>query len=829
MTSSPTSAQRALRPYQDKAVEAAGRDLTDHDAAQLHMACGTGKTIVELRVAEQVAPHDGLIVVAVPTIALVDQVLREWRTDTERPFAALAVCSDDTAVDAPVHLADLTASVTTDPDEVADWIGATPGLRVVATTYLSASVVADALRSRGMLADLLVCDEAHHLTGRTDYMIRRILDRESWPARRRLFATATPRVDLRRSPGDFEVAGMDDEDVFGPVAARYTFGEAIKDGWLKDYRVAVIGVSEAEALALLAETDVDYVVGAGEAPLQLLAAQVALLRAHQQFGVSRAITFHPRIADAAEFARTLGRTVDRVDDTGARLRLTARHVHGGMDTRQRQAALAALRSPVTGGDWVVIANSRCLSEGVDIPAVDAVVFAHPKRSPVDIIQAVGRALRRRRDDPSDQVATIVVPIVIADTGDDAPGDVDPGDYRTVWQVVRALRAHDDELGIALDLQRANDHSERDSPDLPERISVVLPPGTADHVLAQLRLMLIEETTSPWWEHYGAAQRYYAEHGHLKVLYDYVAPDRRRLGQWVAQQRRAQARLLDEQRAALDAIGMIWDRYDEAWMEMYARAAAWVEQHGHARVPATYVTDDGERLGTWVSTQRQRMTDGTIREDRRQRLAEIGLQPDQFHDGLAVAAQYRAEHGHLQVPQSYVDPTGYPLGQWIGRQRDRAKGRNSQSLSDTRRAALDELGMVWDLSRQARALTAEEADELRAARGRVATGDIILRLCNDGAAQAAIADVLGVSPNTVSSRLATARRRARDGAPSRRIDLTLEQKAEISDPADRDEWIRRARLLRVRDGVSVSAIARASGLSIPTAQARLRSRRREQEN
>src|SRR4051812_38237978 len=149
------------------------------------MACGSGKSLVFLRIVEElveeIAPDPTLVVIAAPTVALVDQLLREWRRDAVSEFSALAVCGDKTAIDAPIHLEDLTAGVVMDPAEVTDWLSSTQGRRVIVTTYVSAGVVAEALRGLEMLADVLVCDEAHHLSGRADFVTRRILDRSFFP------------------------------------------------------------------------------------------------------------------------------------------------------------------------------------------------------------------------------------------------------------------------------------------------------------------------------------------------------------------------------------------------------------------------------------------------------------------------------------------------------------------------------------------------------------------------------------------------------------------------------------------------------------------------
>jgi hypothetical protein len=440
-----------------------------------------------------------------------------------------------------------------------------------------------------------------------------------------------------------------------------------------------------------------------------------------------------------------------------------------MDLRQRHTALDALRTPPAGG-WAVISNARCLGEGVDIPAVDAVAFGAPKRSPVDIIQAIGRALRRTgAAGDGDEVATIVVPIIVDDQAG-AADDLDPGDYRILWEVVRALRSHDDELGIALDMRRADQTATPEQPvTLPDKLTVTLPPGTADHILTQLTLVLVKQTTSSWWEWLGAARRYQAEHGHLRIPVGYIDPDGRPLGRWLSTQRR-QAGHIPERRAALDQLGMVWSTTEARWEEMFARAKAYHAAHSDLRVPTT--SDPAtQALARWLATQRRLLRRGQLPADRAARLQELDALSTRFAEGLDACDRYIAAHGHLEVPHRYVDDAGFGLGRWITeqRQRDSPTGRGRARLTPLtadERAALSRRGMRWPTRAATRELAAEEAAELAAA---LAVGEPnaqitarLHRLSMLGVRQQALADALGVSTNTVKMRVARYRRTLAQG-------------------------------------------------------------------
>ncbi|OXM50266.1 hypothetical protein CFP71_27930 [Amycolatopsis thailandensis] len=742
----PRATGRRLRPYQETAVANVETGLAGGGLGQIHLACGTGKTMVCLRGTETLLTGGGLAVVLAPTLALVAQLLHEWRAHAITPFTALAVCSDDTVTDAPVHLGDLGTQSTTDSDTVTAWLTTTSGRRrYVFGTYASAHAVATALRSLSLRADLLVCDEAHHLTGRPGAAIRRVLDHEFLPAHRRLFATATPRDDLRRD-ATAPLYGMDDETLFGPRLAYYPLHEAIADGWLKDYRVAIIGVTEDQARALLTDDEVDYLDPADSMSLRTLATQIALATACRRHGIRRAISFHHTVSDAQDFARSLPRTLARMP---ARQRPPGPGefvaVHAGHTTLQRSMLLDHLRHPPEDG-WTVVSNARVLGEGVDIPAVDAVAFAHPRKSPVSIIQAIGRALRGTAEPGT--IATIVVPIIVPATADEtAVADLDPRDYAALWNILRALRAHDDRL--AADLDHARENADPRDYRLPDRISVTLPPGAADHVLAQLTLLTVHQTTSPWTEGLGAARRYHAKFGDLLVPQDFVDVHGFRLGRWIHAQRHSV--LTTGQTAALDALGMVWNVFDARWERMFTLAAAFHHAHGHLRLGSTEVVD-GENLGAWLVAQRKADRRGTLDPGRRERLTAIGMWWGAFATGLDACDRYLATHGDLDVPAGFVDGEGYPLGRWLAAQKSRNNG-TGHPLDPGERAALDSRGILW--SKRGRPLTTPETMSLRHIRDQGTSAELntaIASLVAAGVTQRSIARTLNLSPTAVRKRL-----------------------------------------------------------------------------
>jgi hypothetical protein len=602
------------------------------------------------------------------------------------------VYSDQTAGGGGVSRGDLAAPVSTDPEFIAKWVSGTAGRALITGTYDSAARVAAGLRLAGQEAELVVCDEAHHLAGAAG-KVRAAALRPGFPGRRFLFLTATPRI-VTGTGGDGElaVASMDDEALFGRRVFSYPAGLAISEGWLKDYRLVVAAMSDAGAAALLEQGS--ELAGEGGAPLRMAAAQAALAMAAAELGLRRCVAFLPTVAQSRLFARTLPGTLAMLP-AGRRPAgpVSAGFVHGKMSTAQREIALGRLRRPPEGG-WSVVANARCLTEGVDIPDIDSVLFAAPKDSVTDIVQAAGRPLRLSAEAGT---AAIIVPAVLP--GDGAwDEDGSAGRWDNVVRVVRALAAHDDRLAVSLTAARAARPARPGAgPQLPAQVVVQAPPGTSARILDALSVRIIDAGTSPWPEWLALLGEYHREHGHADVPQRYRAPGGRQLGHWLARQRQAleAGTLTSEQAAALEELGVTRSPHDAAWDRGLAHAVAYHAAHGHLDVPFSWASEDGFPLGHWLGTNRKKIAAGKLGPGRAARLMALGFRTEPsnqaaFQRGLDHLDAYIAEHGNARVPVGYTCSDGYRLGSWISNKR---AIRNTLSPAD--RAALEERGMIWD--------------------------------------------------------------------------------------------------------------------------------------
>ncbi|MCK8673951.1 DEAD/DEAH box helicase [Rhodococcus sp. HM1] len=473
------------RPHQAEAIEKVFAGFAaGHDRGKLVMACGTGKTFTALKIAERTAAENGghaKILFAVPSISLLSQTLREWTAQTRLDLRAFAVCSDRkvsrAAEDIGAH--DVAIPVTTDAETLTAEMAhrkRAKGLTVVFTTYQSLPVVAEAQKNGVDAFDLVICDEAHRTTGFTvadgdDSNFVRVHDGDYLKADRRLYMTATPRIfdDAVKDKADehsAELFSMDDETLFGPEFHRLSFGEAVGRGLLTDYKVIVLTVDE-ELIAApmqaqlagdhteLTLDDASKIVGCWNG----LAKRAGRTPDGTGFApgeppMRRAVAFAKDIAASKQVAEVFPTVVDAyldllddqendgrtVDDTNRDLRCVVHHVDGTFNALERNKELAWLKAPVPEGECRILSNARCLSEGVDVPALDAVLFLHPRNSVVDVVQSVGRVMRLNE---GKDYGYIILPVAVPAGIAPSQALSDNRRFKVVWQVLNALRAHDD--------------------------------------------------------------------------------------------------------------------------------------------------------------------------------------------------------------------------------------------------------------------------------------------------------------------------------------------------------------------------------------------------
>jgi superfamily II DNA or RNA helicase len=648
-----------LRPHQKEAVTAATRMLRTHARASVVAACGTGKTLIAARTAARIAPR-GRVLVLVPTLDLLSQTARSWHA-AGRKGPSVAVCSARQAVEHP-SAGDV--PMTTAPAELADLTSAGGPVTVYAT-YASLPTLLAAHHTHRLPAwDLAVVDEAHRTAGRLGKAWAAIHHDDQIPATRRLYLTATPRIwDPDSDRGEDPVASMDDEALFGPVAYRLTLSDAIDLGLLADYQILVPVVDNTDLRDWLATGP-----GAGADGLRLAGRQVAVLRAIHDHQLRRVLTFHHRVADARAFATTLTDTAAALPADLQPAGLWSNWVSGTHPPRVRRRILLDFAAHTHPDQPAVLANARVLGEGIDVPTIDAVVFADPKSSPVDTVQAVGRALRQPPG--AGKKATLIVPVYL--TPDEDPDDLLGADaYTPLWRTVQALRAHDERLTARLADPRTNRPTlTSDEPGDWLRFDR---PTQQEEVALALTLRVLNPKSAEWRRGLAAARRYHRTHHHLDVPQAYEDDTGCPLGRWLTWQRHLHTTgALDPARtAALEHLDIIWDPRQHAYDRGLAHANAYAADHGHLAVPVDR-QHDGFALGRWLATQRKRADQLT--PARIQVLQ--GLDPYwnppwplTWQRAFHIARSHREDGRSLtDVPRDFVTDDGHRLGEWLHTQR-----------------------------------------------------------------------------------------------------------------------------------------------------------------
>ena len=485
-----------IREHQQQAIdqthayfkidEATGQPA--HTRGKLIMACGTGKTFTSLRIAENETGGRGLVLFLVPSIALLGQTLRSWLQQALEPMMAVCICSDPQVSkqtekndNDTTSVVDLALPASTDVPSIVKQLQHArrhnaEGLTVVFSTYQSIDVISRAqqqlLKETGDAFgtfDLIICDEAHRTTGvtlkdETESAFVRVHNNDFLRAVRRIYMTATPRLytdetKKRAEENSAVLCSMDDRSMYGDEIYRIGFGEAVKHELLSDYKVLILAVGEKDITPTLqnALTREDGTIDADD-PSKLIGCINALskkvLGADEEFvkgsdplPMRRAVAFCSSIKASKAIANAFTDYKDlymediREEDRATMVDVVAHHVDGSMSATKRDEELMWLKEqPENERECRMLTNARCLSEGVDVPSLDAVVFISPKNSQVDVVQSVGRVMRRSE---GKKYGYIIIPVVVpADAEGDKVLENHPN-FKVVWTVLNALRAHDD--------------------------------------------------------------------------------------------------------------------------------------------------------------------------------------------------------------------------------------------------------------------------------------------------------------------------------------------------------------------------------------------------
>lgn len=462
--------KKSLRPHQQEALTNTQAGFALADRGKLFMACGTGKTFTALKIAEDVAGKNKRVLFLVPSLALASQTITEWSIETTTPIHAFAVCSDvdvgkrkadaDDISDINTH--DLAYPATTDAKKLAEKNHQQypDKMTVIFSTYQSIDVIHRAQKLYGMGDfDLIICDEAHRTTGATlagedDSEFVKVHDNDFIKSAKRLYMTATPRIYIdtvkeKAKIVEAELFSMDDIDVYGEVFYSLKFGEAVENDLLTDYKVIVLAI---DAKQVDRDMQKYFKNSGGGLDLDDVAKMIGCYKALIKEGLQvndgkpmqRAVSFCKSIASSKDFANEFALVVNEylaIYPEIGNITCELDHVDGTMNATEKGRKLSWLKEN-TEEKCRILSNAKCLSEGVDVPSLDAVMFIHGRKSKVDIVQSVGRVMRKA---PNKTLGYIIIPVVIPEGKSSEEELRKNPSYQIVWDVLNALRSHDERL------------------------------------------------------------------------------------------------------------------------------------------------------------------------------------------------------------------------------------------------------------------------------------------------------------------------------------------------------------------------------------------------
>ncbi len=527
--------------------------------------------------------------------------------------------------------------------------------------------------------------------------------------------TATPKIyaphiTKKAKDEDVLLCSMDDHTVYGETVYKISFGQAIERDLITDYKVVVICITDAEVRTLVKGGSRVITTDNQEWDVKSLAKRLALAKALDAYGFKKVFTFHGKVSGAKAFTNTESsysiKQVIGMLDAGTHKQKKYKqdeikyfHVNGTMSSGERKAHLDEFKEAQVG----IMSNARCLTEGVDIPTVDAIAFIDPKKSLIDIVQATGRAMRKAEGKDK---GYIFVPVVVGE--DDDPEEcLESSDFKTVWQILQAMVEQDQHLKDKVSklrvLQGKGDVGSKEwktaMAEYSEKFEFFNIPGKINvtRFTETLYTKAIEVIAKSWDFWYGLTLKYKHQCGEANAPRKYRTPNGFKLGWWQGSQKVAynNGALDNERIKKLEDTGFIWDQLDEAWEIGYQETLKYKEQYGTANAALRYKAPNKFYLGQWQSHQKGTYNKGKLDNERIKRLREIGFIWDQLEDawenGYQETIKYKQQCGEANAPKKHKTPNGFKLGTWQGTQKG---GYNNGKLDKERIKRLVEIGFVW---------------------------------------------------------------------------------------------------------------------------------------
>jgi len=675
------------KEHQLTAINSAIEYYQSNSRGQLILPCGAGKTLTALWIKEKLNAKNTLVLV--PSLALLRQIKNDWARQKSIPYHYISVCSEkekdidsgepDSFVSHPYEVGGF---VSTNPEEVLSFLNRTVD-KVIFSTYQSLPVIIESIKDSDFKFDLILCDEAHKTAGTKQGLFGLVHDNEKLPASKRLYMTATPRVvsdtlKQRATNDDEFLYDMNDANIFGEEIYRMSFKDAIDKGILVDYKIIAIGVKDSELREFIEER---RYAGSEEFTMEDWANNYALEIVMTKYNANHAITFHSKISDAQKFSERHAQLFKEVDSF---------YVSGEKHTSERAITLNRFKT----SEKSIVANARCLTEGVDVPAIDLVYFCDPKNSKVDIVQASGRALRLDHS-RNKQIGYIVVPVFHIDQ-DKVEDEIQGSRFNNLISIIRSLCDQDERLQEEINSiafgkgkrSKSSSHIEVSFElNLEEKIFLE---GFEEKLKNSLFDQIIDKTARSWDLQFMKFKEYLETNKKYPVKEtDYS------LYMWMKNQRKAKkkGRLTFKQIESLDSIDFVWDSHEAAWKENFEKLKEYRLTHEYE--PSM---EDDENLSRWLAFQKRNSKENEFYKNRRQRIADLnflGSQQDKlWEENFQKLKEYRLSHDY--EPSKKEDAYLY---QWLQIQKAEKGNEENYQVRKQRIADLNFKGnqqdKVWD--------------------------------------------------------------------------------------------------------------------------------------
>lgn len=750
-------------PYQIKLLDKLIPRLKKSERGQLIMACGTGKSYMGVWSKEKLKAKKTLILV--PTLMLISDTFKNWLTASKKIPRILCVCSDpsvtqnkmkDIKYDALLEsLDDVPFPVENDISKIKTFMNCEDDSLII-STYDSSHLITKAQKSINHEFDLIIFDEAHNCVGLKDNKFNEALDNNNIKSQNRLFLTATQKIFSNKLKQYMKkkvetdeippVVDMSDEVYFGPTCADYSFSQAIKDKNLSDYKVVVVGVTDEELKNNISKRELVKIKSLISSSkyikhdMEYISILSALHKSIKKYNIRRLISFHSRQKWSSDFSKYIK---DYNEIINGKIRFNTSHIQGDIPTRLRLERLSILKD-FEDYDCSIVSNARCLTEGINVPNLDAIAFIDPKQSPVDIVQAIGRAIRKS---DSKKFGIIFLPLFI-NLGDfkkykkskmdltnfikECPG------YQNTINLIQALKSHDERLVLQLNELRTKKGDKPKSTNSGSSLTNFvfdLPTNISLDFTESLVTNLIDATTSSWYEMYGELKQYKVKYKNTLVPIHHKTESELPLGSWTSDQRQKfsghqQPALSEKQVNLLNDLDFIWDVGLYQFEMFVQELKLYISSNGDTLVPDRHVSSSGYPLGRTAARYRLlkagviKGRDGKtmiLKKEREKVLLRLGfvfdLDEHVWEKNFANLKAYKLKYNHVKIVRTRGENKTNPeylkysqLADWVHNEIkkikeflgfkkptiDKRTGKHKRSnMTASRKSRLLKIGIVID--------------------------------------------------------------------------------------------------------------------------------------